>query len=200
MLAQRRDLGLSFGNPVITKRSSDGRWVALLTSGYNNVSPGDGRGYLYVLDLASGALSEQGRHRGRQHHRPVRPGAGVELGPRSGHRQHDAVRLRRRPRRQPLALRPRRRRRRPFCGWRRCGLRRPAAADHVPARTRPDRKQARDLHRHRPLPRLVRPAGSGDAVSARRLVLQLGRSTRSRTPEPRSEVRDRLARSGSRPS
>lgn len=50
------DLGLSFGNPVITKRSSDGKWVALLTSGYNNTGPGDGRGYLYVLDLATGAL------------------------------------------------------------------------------------------------------------------------------------------------
>ncbi len=50
------DLGLSFGNPVITKRYSDGRWVALLTSGYNNVSPGDGRGYLWVIDLATGAI------------------------------------------------------------------------------------------------------------------------------------------------
>ncbi len=48
------DLGLTFGNPVITKRSSDGRWVALLSSGYNNVS--DGRGYLYVVDLANGAI------------------------------------------------------------------------------------------------------------------------------------------------
>ncbi len=50
------DLGLSFGNPVITKRHYDGRWVVLLTSGYNNVSAGDGRGYLYVLDLATGAI------------------------------------------------------------------------------------------------------------------------------------------------
>jgi len=50
------DLGLSFGNAVITKRSSDGKWVALVTSGYNNVSTGDGRGYLYVLDLGTGAL------------------------------------------------------------------------------------------------------------------------------------------------
>ncbi|MGH3584662.1 MAG: pilus assembly protein, partial [Mycobacterium sp.] len=50
------DIGLSFGNPVITKRSSDGRWVVLITSGYNNVSPGDGRGYLWVLDLATGAV------------------------------------------------------------------------------------------------------------------------------------------------
>ena len=50
------DLGLSFGNPVISKRSVDGKWVALVTSGYNNVSPGDGRGYLYVLDLGTGAI------------------------------------------------------------------------------------------------------------------------------------------------
>ncbi len=50
------DLGLSFGNAVVTKRSIDGKWVALVTSGYNNLSPGDGRGYLYVLDLGSGAL------------------------------------------------------------------------------------------------------------------------------------------------
>lgn len=50
------DLGLSLGNPVITKRQRDGRWVALLTSGYNNVSGGDGRGYLYVVDLANGAI------------------------------------------------------------------------------------------------------------------------------------------------
>jgi type IV pilus assembly protein PilY1 len=28
----------------------------VVTSGYNNVSPGDGKGYLYVLDLASGAI------------------------------------------------------------------------------------------------------------------------------------------------
>jgi type IV pilus assembly protein PilY1 len=50
------DIGLSFGNPVITKRSIDGRWVALLTSGYNNIGGGDGRGYLYVVDVATGAI------------------------------------------------------------------------------------------------------------------------------------------------
>ncbi|MGB2816754.1 MAG: PilC/PilY family type IV pilus protein [Burkholderiaceae bacterium] len=50
------DIGLSFGNPVITKRASDGRWVALLTSGYNNASGGDGRGYLYVVDVGTGAI------------------------------------------------------------------------------------------------------------------------------------------------
>ena len=50
------DLGLAFATPVITKRHSDSRWVVLLTSGYNNVSSGTGMGYLYVLDLATGAV------------------------------------------------------------------------------------------------------------------------------------------------
>ena len=50
------DLGLSYGNPIITKRAYDGKWVVLVTSGYNNVSPGTGQGFLYVLDLATGAV------------------------------------------------------------------------------------------------------------------------------------------------
>lgn len=50
------DLGMTYGNPVITKRASDGKWVVLVTSGYNNVSPGDGKGYLYVLDAVSGSV------------------------------------------------------------------------------------------------------------------------------------------------
>jgi type IV pilus assembly protein PilY1 len=50
------DIGLTFGNPVVTKRASDGRWVVLLTSGYNNVGGGDGRGYLYVIDVGTGAI------------------------------------------------------------------------------------------------------------------------------------------------
>ncbi|CAN1531893.1 PilY1 Tfp pilus assembly protein, tip-associated adhesin PilY1 [Methylophilaceae bacterium] len=45
------DLGYSFGNPVIIKQS-DGTWVVLLTSGYNNT----GVGYLYVLNANTGAL------------------------------------------------------------------------------------------------------------------------------------------------
>ncbi len=49
------DVGYSFGQPVITKRA-DGRWVVLITSGYNNVSPGDGKGYLYVLDAYDGKI------------------------------------------------------------------------------------------------------------------------------------------------
>jgi type IV pilus assembly protein PilY1 len=49
------NMGYTFGNPVITKLSN-GTWVVLLTSGYNNVSPGDGQGHLYVLDAYTGTL------------------------------------------------------------------------------------------------------------------------------------------------
>lgn len=49
------DLGYSYGNPIITKNKS-GRWVVMFTSGYNNVSPGTGLGYLYVVDAVTGAL------------------------------------------------------------------------------------------------------------------------------------------------
>ncbi len=50
------DLGYSFGQPVITKRA-DGRWVVLVTSGYNNVgTSGNGVGYLYVLDAYDGTI------------------------------------------------------------------------------------------------------------------------------------------------
>jgi Tfp pilus tip-associated adhesin PilY1 len=49
-------LGYSYGNPVITK-TSDGKWVVLVTSGYNNVTGGgDGQGRLYVLDAENGNL------------------------------------------------------------------------------------------------------------------------------------------------
>lgn len=50
------DLGLTYGQAVITKRPTDGTWVAIVSSGYNNVSPGDGNGYLYVLDAESGRI------------------------------------------------------------------------------------------------------------------------------------------------
>jgi type IV pilus assembly protein PilY1 len=51
------NLGFSYGRPVITKLKN-GTWVVLVTSGYNNgdgTAPGDGRGYLYVLDAGTGA-------------------------------------------------------------------------------------------------------------------------------------------------
>lgn len=54
------DLGLTYGNPIITKlptgSSHAGDWVAIFTSGYNNASPGDGEGHLYVVDVLTGAL------------------------------------------------------------------------------------------------------------------------------------------------
>lgn len=52
---QDDDVGYSFGQPIIT-RKADGTWVVLVTSGYNNTSPGDGKGYLYVLNAATGAI------------------------------------------------------------------------------------------------------------------------------------------------
>ena len=58
------DMGYSFGIPVVTKLNS-GKWVVLLTSGYNNGqlntdqtanSPtGSGQGYLYVRDVINGS-------------------------------------------------------------------------------------------------------------------------------------------------
>ena len=53
------DIGYSFGNPIITKRPSDGKWVVIFTSGYNNVSPGDGKGYFYVVDAADGTVLQK---------------------------------------------------------------------------------------------------------------------------------------------
>jgi type IV pilus assembly protein PilY1 len=56
--AQDADMGYSYGNPVITKRASDDKWVVLFASGYNNTS-GDKKGRLYVIDAFTGAkLSE----------------------------------------------------------------------------------------------------------------------------------------------
>ena len=53
------NLGYSFGTPVIAKRKSDGKWVVYVTSGHNNVNPGNGKGYLYVLDAQSGAVLQR---------------------------------------------------------------------------------------------------------------------------------------------
>jgi type IV pilus assembly protein PilY1 len=50
-------IGYSYGLPIATKLSSDGRWVVLVTSGYNNAdNGGDGRGYLYILDAVTGVI------------------------------------------------------------------------------------------------------------------------------------------------
>ncbi|MEN9483384.1 MAG: hypothetical protein RJB37_1264, partial [Pseudomonadota bacterium] len=47
------NLGLTSGNPVITK-DAKGTWLVAFTSGINNV--GDGRGRLYLLDALTGKL------------------------------------------------------------------------------------------------------------------------------------------------
>jgi type IV pilus assembly protein PilY1 len=53
------NVGYTYGAPIITKLK-DGTWVAVLPSGYNNIPEGskygsaDGKGHLFVLDLASG--------------------------------------------------------------------------------------------------------------------------------------------------
>jgi type IV pilus assembly protein PilY1 len=49
------DLGYSYGQPLITKLS-DGTWVVVVSSGYNNVSPGSGHGVLWVLNAKTGAI------------------------------------------------------------------------------------------------------------------------------------------------
>lgn len=53
------NMGLSYGNPLIVKRPSDDRWVVIVSSGYNNVNPGDGQGYLYILDAISGKILQR---------------------------------------------------------------------------------------------------------------------------------------------
>ncbi|MBV7539789.1 PilC/PilY family type IV pilus protein [Acidovorax sp. sic0104] len=60
---EHQHLGLSFGNPIITKRAS-GQWVVVFASGYNNGTSadpdepkGDGNGRLFVLDALSGVPS-----------------------------------------------------------------------------------------------------------------------------------------------
>lgn len=53
--ANDSDVGYSYGNPVITAKA-DGTWVVLLTSGYNNTSPGTGQEFLYVLNAGTGTI------------------------------------------------------------------------------------------------------------------------------------------------
>ena len=48
------NMGLTYGNPVITKRAN-GTWVVAVSSGYNNTT-GDGQGRIYLINAATGAL------------------------------------------------------------------------------------------------------------------------------------------------
>jgi len=50
------NLGLTYGNPIIVKRKWDEKWVVIVSSGYNNIAPGDGQGHLYILDAQTGAI------------------------------------------------------------------------------------------------------------------------------------------------
>ncbi len=49
-----KDLGFSYGRPVIVK--AGGKWIVILTSGYNNA---DGKGYFFILDAKTGELLKQ---------------------------------------------------------------------------------------------------------------------------------------------
>lgn len=53
------NIGFTFGNPVIAKRPSDGKWVVFVTSGHNNISPGDGQGHLYIVDAQTGVILQR---------------------------------------------------------------------------------------------------------------------------------------------
>ena len=53
------NVGYTYGKPVIVKTAAAG-WVVLVTSGYdNNTGSGDGRGRLFVLDAATGAVNKE---------------------------------------------------------------------------------------------------------------------------------------------
>ena len=66
-------MGFSYGEPQIVKTRRWG-WVALLTSGYNNIaangSTGAGLGYLYIVDIRTGALLQR-----------ISTGSGTEASP-----------------------------------------------------------------------------------------------------------------------
>jgi type IV pilus assembly protein PilY1 len=49
------NLGLTYSDPVISKLA-DGTWTVAFGSGYNNVSPGDGQGRLFMVNAANGAV------------------------------------------------------------------------------------------------------------------------------------------------
>ena len=51
----KSNIGYSYGKPVSVKTKAAG-WVVLVTSGYNNGTPGDGLGHLFVLNAKTGAL------------------------------------------------------------------------------------------------------------------------------------------------
>ena len=53
------DVGFTYGQPIVTKWAKDGTWVAIVSSGYNNVTPGDGEGHVYVIDIETGIILDK---------------------------------------------------------------------------------------------------------------------------------------------
>jgi len=54
------NIGYTFGEATITKWAKNPtKWVAIVSSGYNNVSPGDGVGRVFVLDIETGVILDQ---------------------------------------------------------------------------------------------------------------------------------------------
>ncbi len=170
----------AIGRPEITKLA-DGTWTVMFTSGYNNVNPGNGQGYLYVVNAGTGRPSTPSAPASAatpRHHRhlrdgalPERPGSDPCLGRQHPLRQHHDQGLWRRPVRQRVALRRQRHlrclgRRGPVAGdaarARRCG----AVADGA-TRAGQGRGLGRGVRRHRALPRWHRPEQLGSAVDLR---------------------------------
>ncbi len=61
LCAEKDDnIGFTFGEPIITKWAKDtDKWVVIAGSGYNNVSPGDGKGYVYVINIEDGKIEDK---------------------------------------------------------------------------------------------------------------------------------------------
>jgi type IV pilus assembly protein PilY1 len=53
------NIGFTYGPPIITKDAKDDKWVVIVTSGYNNVTPGDGKGYIYIIDVETGTIVDK---------------------------------------------------------------------------------------------------------------------------------------------
>ena len=51
--ASDSDLGFSYSQPSIVKMAN-GKWAAIFGSGYNNVSPGSGKGFVYIVFIERG--------------------------------------------------------------------------------------------------------------------------------------------------
>jgi len=53
------NIGFTYGQPLVTKDPKDDKWVVIVASGYNNVLPGDGKGYIYIIDVETGLIVDK---------------------------------------------------------------------------------------------------------------------------------------------